>query len=363
MSMAETTTFEIPVGQFDLRLLPEQARTIGTEPFRDALAKLFHEELRHSAEWIQVGVDESRIRVSWRAKSGAPDPVERAIELLRSGDYAAGIRLLRLMRGIRPDDPVLLQNLGMALSDQGQMDEALEILRRAAQLDPGSANIKVGLAVAYSRKGDTTQALESLEAALRLEPGNPYALGNLAGCLLKLGRDLPRAERCFQQSLAALPSDQQNWLGLGQVLEAQGKSEESSTAYRRALDINAYNQLAEVAKQGLSRIAQRNVREAVGGGLRMDAVMYCTGALEKIASMSDAEVQKIAFEIASVAMNGVNPTDTKKRYQLKSLPGEFSGLQLLSYMYVTWKRFKPDADIGFDLSKEYAAALSMQKKS
>jgi hypothetical protein len=37
------------------------------------------------------------MRVSWRAKAGASYPVERAIELLRSGDYAAGIRLLRLV--------------------------------------------------------------------------------------------------------------------------------------------------------------------------------------------------------------------------------------------------------------------------
>jgi len=29
-------------------------------------------------------------------------------------------------------------------------------------------------------------------------------------------------------------------------------------------------------------------------------------------------------------------------------------------MYVTWKRVKPDADIGFDLSEEYQAALALQ---
>jgi hypothetical protein len=74
-------------------------------------------------------------------------------------------------------------------------------------------------------------------------------------------------------------------------------------------------------------------------------------------------VQKIAFEIAAVGMKGLNPSDSNKRYTLRTLPGEFSGLQLLSYMYVTWKRVKPDADIGFDLSREYQAAMALHHKS
>jgi hypothetical protein len=32
-------------------------------------------------------------------------------------------------------------------------------------------------------------------------------------------------------------------------------------------------------------------------------------------------------------------------------------------MFVTWKRVKPDTDIGFDLSREYQAALSLHKPS
>jgi len=32
-------------------------------------------------------------------------------------------------------------------------------------------------------------------------------------------------------------------------------------------------------------------------------------------------------------------------------------------MYMTWKRVKPDADIGFDLSREYQAASALHKPS
>lgn len=188
-----------------------------------------------------------------------------------------------------------------------------------------------------------------------------YSAIGQKGYLLKLGKDLPRAERCFRQAVAALPIDQLGWLGLGQALEGQERLDDADQAYRRALELNPHSELAESVKQGRSRIAQHNLRKAAVGGLLMDAVMYCAGALEKIASMSDQEVKQIALEIATAGMSGINPNDAGKRYRLKSLDGEFSGLQLLSWMYVTWKRFRPDADIGFDLSKEYAAALSMHK--
>lgn len=196
--MAETTTIEIPLEQFDLALLPEQAREVGTETFRAALAAFFREELRHSAEWIQVGVDEDAIRVSWRIKGGAPDLFAYAVERLQAADYASGIRLLRLALRVRPNDAVVLQNLGMALSDQGQMEEAILFLRRAAELNPSSANTQVALGVAYSRKGDAQQSFKALETAVQLDPENPYALRNLGGSLLKLGKELTRAERCFQ---------------------------------------------------------------------------------------------------------------------------------------------------------------------
>ena len=45
-----------------------------------------------------------------------------------------------------------------------------------------------------------------------------------------------------------------------------------------------------------------------------------------------------------------------KKYILKSLPGHFSGLHLVSMMYVGMKSLAPDADEGIDLSKEYAQA-------
>jgi len=357
--MNETVYVEIPIGEFDLSLLPEQARQPGTDAFRDAVVAFFQHELHPTAEFIQVAVDGQAIRVAWRADAEV-DPLRLAVARLQAGDYPRGVQLLRITLRLKPEDARVRYNLGMALSDLGQLDEALDQLKQAAQAEPGIADIQVALGVALYRKGLVAEARPVLEAAVELEPDNPHALSNLAGCLLRLGGPLDRAAEMLRKATSLLPEDQQAWIGFGQALEAQSNDGEADRAYVRAIEINPHNTLAEVAKRSRSLIAQRTMRRAVGGGVRPDAVMYCLGALEKCTGMPPAEVQKIAFEIAALGTKGINPNIPDRKYRLRTLPGEFTGLQLLCYMYVTWRQIKPDMDIGFDLSKEYAAALAMQ---
>jgi len=53
--------------------------------------------------------------------------------------------------------------------------------------------------------------------------------------------------------------------------------------------------------------------------------------------------------------------DHARRYTLKSLPGERSGLQLVCIMYAGMKSIAADVDAGFDLAAEYEAAMSLFK--
>jgi hypothetical protein len=87
--------------------------------------------------------------------------------------------------------------------------------------------------------------------------------------------------------------------------------------------------------------------------------MYCLGAMERFSKMPQEEVKQIATEIALKGRTGLDTNDPAPKYQLKSLPGDFSGLNLVCLMYVAFKSFAPEMDIGFDLSKEYAAAQAL----
>ena len=359
--MKETQTFELPINEFDLNLLPENSRAKGTEAFRDAVTDFVRRELAGSAQWIEVVIDQQNIRVSWRGTVEAEDALQSALARLKSGDLPRGIQSLRLLLRMRPNDELVHYNLGLALSDTSQLHAAVRHLREALRLAPDMTNAKVALGVALMRKRELPEAERLLVEAVAEEPENPYALRNLGGCLFALRKELPRAEDCLRKSTQMNADDQQAWFGLGQVCEAEGKLEDADKAYLRVLDINFHNDIAEMAKQSRSRLTQHSMRATVGGGIRMDAVMYCLSAMKQFDDMTPEQVKQAAFEIATVGTRGLDPNNPDKKHTLRSLPGTFSGLQLLSYMFVAFKRVSPETNIGFDLAREFEAAKQMHE--
>ena len=87
--------------------------------------------------------------------------------------------------------------------------------------------------------------------------------------------------------------------------------------------------------------------------------MYCLGALERFAKMTDQEIEAVGREIAILGMRGLDINDPTKKYTLKTLSGEFSGLHLVSIMYVAFQKTAAGTDVGIDLSREYSQAVAM----
>ncbi len=75
--------------------------------------------------------------------------------------------------------------------------------------------------------------------------------------------------------------------------------------------------------------------------------------------MSKPEIQKIPSEIAMLDTRGLDVNSSEQKYTLNSLPGAFSGLQLLCIEYIGFQMINPSLDLGFDLSLEYQAALAL----
>jgi hypothetical protein len=88
--------------------------------------------------------------------------------------------------------------------------------------------------------------------------------------------------------------------------------------------------------------------------------MYISGALDRFSGMSPKEIQDLGFEIAVLGQSGLDINDPAKQYSIRSLPGKFSGLHLVSIMYAAFQQFAPSEDVGIDFSAEYEAAISMR---
>ncbi|MBI5443603.1 MAG: hypothetical protein HY900_20640 [Deltaproteobacteria bacterium] len=112
----------------------------------------------------------------------------------------------------------------------------------------------------------------------------------------------------------------------------------------------------ELCEGLLTKIAGARVREAALGGPRMDVVSYMLAALVKLGELGVEGYQPIAFEIAMLGSKGLDINDAEKKYTLKTMPGEFSGLELVSYMYVGFEQIAPGTDQGIDLRREYEMA-------
>jgi len=245
-------------------------------------------------------------------------------------------------------------------SDKGEFERSVTNLRRLLELAPKHVNGRVALGVALMRQGQAKQAEAELRKAVQDEPANLFAQQNLGGCLLLVG-EYREAIPYLKQATELNPSDEKAWFGLGQAHEKLGALEDADAAYRRVLEVNEFGEAADLAKEGRSRIAQASFRTATPGMERMDAVMYCLGALQKFEQMSQEQVRQTGVEIAMLGMNGINVTDPSITYHLRSLPGEFTGLHLMCLEYVAFKQTMPEMDIGFDVAAEYRSAQTLNQ--
>ena len=283
-----------------------------------------------------------------------------ALALLQQGKLRDAVPLLRALVAVEPTNADAHYNLGMALSDLGEFDTAQLHLLKVIHLDPDNVNALVALGVALYRAGDPSAARRRLEQALALDPENGHAHRNLAAVLARSNERGPAIEH-MRKAYRLLPDDQASAYGLAKALEDLGDDDDRAEAdrlYTATIALNPRSELAERARQARSRIAQTSLR-AASPGIRMDAVMYCLGALERFEGMSRDKIQAIGFEIAMLGRRGLDVNNPDSRYTLRSLPGEFSGLHLVSLMYTAFKQIAPETDVGFDLSQEYAAATSL----
>ena len=81
---------------------------------------------------------------------------------------------LREAERVEPDNPVVLANLGIVLSDAGKFRDAIPAFQRALTLDPNFHEARFNLARAYARAGQRPDAArEAQELLTRLPPNAP----------------------------------------------------------------------------------------------------------------------------------------------------------------------------------------------
>ena len=98
------------------------------------------------------------------------DYLSEALALERQGDYEAALTSYRLALRDQPNDPKVLQNMAIAFSKTGRLDEAIRAYRRALDLEPKLSGAHYGLGFLLLRQGDPDGAQQHLTLFLTEPP-------------------------------------------------------------------------------------------------------------------------------------------------------------------------------------------------
>ena len=105
---------------------------------------------------------------------GADPHLDLALCQVESNQLDAAVKTLNAASRAEPDNPVVLANLGILMSEAGRHDDGVAPLRRALDLDPSFHEARFNLARVLAHAGRKDGgAREAEELLKRLPPGAP----------------------------------------------------------------------------------------------------------------------------------------------------------------------------------------------
>jgi predicted TPR repeat methyltransferase len=152
---------------------------------------------------------------------------------IQNGQPQQATELLQRAVAARPDVAEYHNNLGLALQRAGRLDDALPAFERAVALKPGLADAHYNLAVAARAAGQTTRAELGYRAALDHDVRLASAYIEL-GALLQGERRLDDAAAIYRRALAIRDDYAPILSNLALVLHQQGKLDEAIGLAERA---------------------------------------------------------------------------------------------------------------------------------
>jgi len=182
-----------------------------------------------------------------------PELWERGLEAANAQNYPQAESIWRLVIENRPQDPGVYNNLGLALMNQGKLDQAIAFFTQAIQLDRTlvAAYNNLGMALAEQNKLNDAGAIYM--EAIKLNPNVAPPYTNVGDVL----RELDRLEEATSAYTAALslpevmgqPASSHTLAhyGLGLLYQEQGKLSEAMTAFQQALVITPNYQPAQAS--------------------------------------------------------------------------------------------------------------------
>ena len=180
-----------------------------------------------------------RHQAIWLAGAGAAVMILCAgLSRQQLGYWKDSETLFQRALAVSPDNIMALNNLGAALAEQGQPDEAIRRFREALRLMPDFPGAHINLGAALAKQGHLDEAILHLREAVRLAPDDAWAHRNLADGLTWKG-SLDEAIAEYRTAIRLNPNDAATHCNLGNALAGKGLFDDAIIQYQQALKLNS----------------------------------------------------------------------------------------------------------------------------
>jgi arylsulfatase A-like enzyme/Tfp pilus assembly protein PilF len=154
-----------------------------------------------------------------------------ALLLTESGHAADAVKLLGPIAATSRD-PDVLNGYGIALADEGKLDDANAVFNRVLAIDRNNAPALQNLGIVSLRRGEVETAQNELLHALALNPRLPLALNTLGVVYARQGDDAHAVEM-WNRAVDADPRQYDALFNIGLVEGRAGHREQARAALQR----------------------------------------------------------------------------------------------------------------------------------
>ncbi|WP_426433845.1 tetratricopeptide repeat protein [Bradyrhizobium genosp. P] len=213
--------------------------------------------LGDKAESSQASADPRSDLETYRDRVRAnPKDVDAAVKYAKAlrvtGQQAQAVAVMEQAVLAQPNNKALLAGYGRALADNGNFQQAFDVLGRAHTPEDPDWRILSAQGAVLDQLDRHDEARQYYASALKIRPDEASVLSNL-GLSYLLSKDLPKAEETLRRARAHAPGDMRLRTNLAVVVGLQGREPEAETIMKADLPPDEGVANVAVLKRLLSR--------------------------------------------------------------------------------------------------------------
>ena len=163
--------------------------------------------------------------------------IQELISLYNKGDTKECLLRAKKFAKIYPEEPFILNLIGVVNASIGSYEEAIKSYKRALKINPKYFEVcnNLGVALTDSKKPD--EAVGYLKKALIVNPNYPEAYNNLGNSFKELD-DLDQAIESYEKAIALNSSYIDPYTNLAIVFASKNENEKAEYYFKKALEIS-----------------------------------------------------------------------------------------------------------------------------